>query len=171
MVADIVVLWALGQEGDHRYMDQFGPHFSGRLRLLKHTCLPSMAPIVPRGTAASWVDLHPTGASESRAWAVSGGRQVGWATFGGNYHVSLWSGTAASRVDLHALLPGDYTLSCAKGIEVSGEDIWVTGYAYNSPLNGDEAMLWHYVIPDPSSLLALAFGLPVLAFALRRRSR
>ncbi len=53
------------------------------------------------GTAASWVDLSPAGATSSEAWGVQGGQQVGWARIaGGNYRASLWTGSAASWVDL-----------------------------------------------------------------------
>ena len=91
------------------------------------------------GTAGSWVDLNPSGATSSSATGVSGGKQVGFATIGSNKHASLWSGTAASWVDLHALLPaGEYTESCAYGIDVSAGEIWVAGHA------DYEAMLWHY---------------------------
>ncbi|MCX6377846.1 MAG: hypothetical protein NTU88_17750, partial [Armatimonadetes bacterium] len=47
--------------------------------------------------------LNPSGATQSCAFAVSGGQQVGRAEIGGDLHASLWSGTAASWVDLHPL--------------------------------------------------------------------
>ncbi len=55
------------------------------------------------GVNAQWtvVNLHPAGATNSEAKAVSGGQQVGYATVGGVTRASLWSGTAASWVDLH----------------------------------------------------------------------
>jgi len=84
------------------------------------------------GTAASWVDLNPAGAGAqgSIAWGVSGGQQVGCAVFGdiwtgsGNYtwHASLWSGTAASWVDLNPAGSGE---SCAYGVS-GGQQV---GYA------------------------------------------
>ena len=46
------------------------------------------------------MNLDPAGASYSIANAVSGTQQVGIATFGGQEHATLWTGTAASRVDL-----------------------------------------------------------------------
>ena len=55
------------------------------------------------GTAGSWVDLHPAGATQSRATAVSAGHQTGYThviTVGGVYHASLWSGSAESWTDL-----------------------------------------------------------------------
>jgi hypothetical protein len=53
------------------------------------------------GTAASWVDLHPAGASTSYALAIQGGQQAGAAEVGGVRSASLWSGTAASWVNLN----------------------------------------------------------------------
>jgi hypothetical protein len=58
------------------------------------------------GTAGSWLNLHPTGAMHSVAYAAGGGQEVGVAfmALAGGYwleHASLWSGTAQSWVDLH----------------------------------------------------------------------
>lgn len=60
------------------------------------------------GTATSWVDLNPPGALQSRANSVAGSQQAGWAwPFEppepgglGVRHPVLWSGTAASWVDM-----------------------------------------------------------------------
>lgn len=70
-----------------------------------------------RGTAESWVDLHPFDPAwtESWAWGVSGGQQVGFVArdelrydpYYGEYywvricHASLWSGAPESWVDLN----------------------------------------------------------------------
>lgn len=55
------------------------------------------------GTSASHVDLHPIGATQSRAYGSSAGQQVGEVnTIGDNLQrASLWTGTAASWVDLN----------------------------------------------------------------------
>ncbi len=58
------------------------------------------------GTASSWVDLNPTGASRSQAWGVCNGQQVGSATFPtgpyDNYtHAALWNGSAVGWTDLN----------------------------------------------------------------------
>lgn len=73
-------------------------------------------------TAASMVDLHPAGFDYSYAHGVfdNGGNpllQVGYGaglTTGGNAHALLWSGTAASKVDLHP--PTGFTESYAFGV-------------------------------------------------------
>ncbi len=54
-----------------------------------------------RGSAESWVDLHPPEASESWSFGVFGNQQVGRAYLGGVFHASLWSGTAESWIDLN----------------------------------------------------------------------
>ncbi len=54
-----------------------------------------------RGTAASWVDLHPAGAEFSTAGATNGAQQAGYAVVNSVSRASLWTGTAASWVDLH----------------------------------------------------------------------
>ena len=121
-------------------------------------------------------DLSPPSRVQrlSYAHAVSGGRQVGDASgsaTGNQEHASLWSGTAASWVDLHTFLDSRYTTSWAWGVDVSGNDIWVAGFALNGERGYNEAMLWHNVIPEPSSLLALLGGLAGLTGPLRRRRK
>lgn len=60
----------------------------------------------PASAQWTFTDLHPAGAAISSATDISDGQQVGWATFGGERHASLWSGTAASWVSL--LPAGEY---------------------------------------------------------------
>ncbi|MDP1661546.1 MAG: GC-type dockerin domain-anchored protein, partial [Phycisphaerales bacterium] len=48
------------------------------------------------GTAASWVDLHPQGATSSRVYGCTETQQVGVANFNGQVVAARWSGTAAS---------------------------------------------------------------------------
>ena len=107
------------------------------------------------GTAESWVNLNPAGAITSLAQSVSSGFQVGNADFGAGFHAGMWSGTAESWVDLHASLSADYNWSYAHGIEVTDSDIWIVGSAQNIAAGRYEAVLWHNVIPEPSSLLAV----------------
>ncbi|HYE15968.1 MAG TPA: hypothetical protein VD968_16115, partial [Pyrinomonadaceae bacterium] len=78
------------------------------------------------GTAESVVDLHPpTDFYYSAAYGIHGNQQVGWGYFSkyiigygrmaGN-HALLWSGTAASVVDLHPKFAGTIGDSVALGI-------------------------------------------------------
>ena len=53
----------------------------------------------------TFTDLNPVGATESRARAVEGTRQVGTAVLGGMNHAALWSGSAESFTDLHPAGP------------------------------------------------------------------
>ena len=94
------------------------------------------------GTAASWVDLSPEGSSDSIAFAISGGQQVGYAFVNSTYRASLWSGTAASWVDLSAFRPPGFTTTFAQSISSDGVNISVAGYGFNTITNRDEALLW-----------------------------
>ena len=68
------------------------------------------------GTAASWVDLNPSWASSSKALAISGSQEVGYAngsTTAYTNHAGLWTGTASSWVDLN---PAGSSASMAYGV-------------------------------------------------------
>ena len=104
------------------------------------------------GSAESWVDLHPAGATWSEAVGVCcvGGvaQQVGKAVVNGKDHASLWCGTAESWVDLHAFVPAGFDSSVATSIWSDANFIYVAGYAHNTQ-NGegfDEALLWTQAI-------------------------
>ena len=53
------------------------------------------------GSAADYVDLHPDGAEQSFAHAISGNQQGGTARINDDNHAALWSGTAVSFQDLN----------------------------------------------------------------------
>lgn len=80
--------------------------------------LPLAVPVACQSGAGQWtlVDLHPAGATDSEAVAVSGGQQVGSvrSSAGSPEHASVWSGSAASWVDLH---PVDAAWSRATGLD------------------------------------------------------
>lgn len=97
------------------------------------------------GSAASAVDLHPAGFGQSWGSGVGGGQQVGYADRyyyvkkkGGYYvyecHALLWTGTAASVVDLH---PAGFTSSYASGVS-GGQQVGWGIY----PDGDDHALLW-----------------------------
>lgn len=93
------------------------------------------------GSSTSWVNLHPTGATESRAYGITGNEQVGSAVFG-RLHAGLWRGTAASWVDLQATLPSNYHSSVAYAIWKRGSKTYIAGVAYDVTFSLDRAVLW-----------------------------
>src|SRR5437867_4240371 len=86
---------------------------SGDVGLINHALLWS-------GTAASVVDLNPTGTIGSIAYGVDGSHQVGVKLTDGVHpdHALLWSGTAASVVELN---PTGYGTSIAWGVSGSSQ--------------------------------------------------
>ncbi len=71
------------------------------------------------GTANSFVNLNPSGASSSEAKSTSGSQQVGFVNFSAGftvYNAALWSGTANSFVNLNPL---GSTYSVASGVSGS----------------------------------------------------
>lgn len=121
------------------------------------------------GTAASWIDLSPAGSSYSEAVGVSNGRQIGSALLDGVSRAGMWSGTAESWFDLESLMSVGYHSYVAKGIEATDTDIWIVGDAFCRATDRREAVMLHYVVPEPSSLLAFGTGLLALGGLIRRR--
>jgi hypothetical protein len=112
------------------------------------------------------VNLNPDGSPDSEARGVFGGQQVGYAQVGDAPHAALWSGTAASWVDLHAFLPAGFSESIAQSIWSDATHSHVAGYAYNG--DHQQAVLWTQPVPEPRGLTLLAM---VLArFTSRRRT-
>ena len=117
-----------------------------------------------RGTADTAVILTPAGYAKSRAYGVRSGKQVGFAReqpmgVDGD-HAMLWSGSAASAIDLHFLLPNGYASSRAYAIDDAGH---VFGAAFHA---GDDK--WHAIkwvsVPEPGSMaVILSSGLGLLA--------
>jgi hypothetical protein len=79
------------------------------------------------------VDLDPRGFTQSEAFGISGGHEVGYGIIGTNEHALLWSGTAASVVDLD---PRGFTQSEAFGIS-GGHEV---GYGIIG--TNEHALLW-----------------------------
>lgn len=76
------------------------------------------------GPTLSWLDLNPTGTSESHVLGARGSQQVGFHIYTGlmNFRASLWSGTRGSWVDLN---PTGASSSVARGTSGSQQ----VGYA------------------------------------------
>ena len=97
------------------------------------------------GTAASFVNLNPSGWVASMAYDVAGGQQVGAGETPGtnpnlafdntNFHALLWTGTAASFVDLD---PNGYLESQAFGTNGTQQ----VGWGLNSADSTDDALVW-----------------------------
>jgi hypothetical protein len=70
------------------------------------------------GTADSAVGLNPAGSTESAAYAVAGGQQVGYIySF---HHAALWTGSAASAVDLHSAVYTSSEAHATNGVQQAG---------------------------------------------------
>jgi hypothetical protein len=121
------------------------------------------------GTAASWVDLNPSqfhGVTSSAARAVSGPYQVGSASFElpGQTppvinHAMIWSGTAASAVDLQSTTLTGLNESIAEGIR----GLTVVGYGYNGATVGSNQSPYHALVwadGTPESVFDLQTLLP-----------
>jgi hypothetical protein len=87
----------------------------------------------------------------------------------GVQNASLWSGTAASWVNLHAFLPAGFTTSEATGIAIDVFDILVTGSGFNSVTGRNEALLWTQTVPEPGTGSLLILGGAIWMLSRRRR--
>ena len=93
---------------------------------------------IPAAANAQWTltNLHPAAASTSRATGVHGGQQVGYAMVGGVYqHASLWTGSAASWIDL---MPAGAFESRAFAVDAGVQAGWASG----SPTPYAHAGVW-----------------------------
>lgn len=102
--------------------------------ILRVSCL-WVAAAACSAAQATWIvtNLHPAGATSSRAFAVDGTHQVGDAQFGSSRRATLWAGSSASFVDLH---PGGFTHSTAFAVYGGQQG----GSTYTWP--SERATLW-----------------------------
>ena len=102
--------------------------------------VPATHALLWHGTAASVVDLNPTGFEESQAWGTFAVHQVGWGILtprGHGTHALMWRGTAASVVDLH---PPGFSQSWAYG--TNGEEQVGEGNLEGDYYGSIHALLW-----------------------------
>ena len=80
------------------------------------------------------MDLHPAGSTESYAYGVSGGQQVGSV----DGHAAVWSGTAQIWVDLN---PAESAASRARGVSggLQVGDAWFGGLLHAGMWSGTAA--------------------------------
>ncbi len=105
------------------------------------------------GTAASWTELHPADALRSRALGTCGTRQVGFVQFRngrneGPQIACVWRGTPESRVDLAALMTGNWGNTQATGIWSDGIKTYISGYGLNLDAMRYEAVAWYQCLAD-----------------------
>ena len=115
----------------------------------------------------TFIDLAPGGFTSSQASGISGSQQAGYGVTNGLYHALLWSGTAASVVDLQSFLSTNYFDSVAYGIDANGN---IVGSAYNLSTGQDDAILW-VVVPEPSTFALAGLGAVALLGSRRLRRR
>ncbi|MEQ1821584.1 MAG: PxKF domain-containing protein [Fimbriimonadaceae bacterium] len=94
---------------------------------------------------SGFVDLHPAGYQQSAVRGVSSTKQAGYGLdAGGVSHALVWSGTAASVVDLNQFLPIGYTGAQALGMDDNGN---IVGVAFGGTSSGQaEAVVWNPVL-------------------------
>ncbi len=92
--------------------------------------------------------LDPTDTTDSRAVCAANGVQVGSAydpTYTGGPHAFMWTGTAASAVDLHALLSATgYTFVSSQAFAIADNGT-IVGVAVDDG-NFNHAVLWTPVV-------------------------
>jgi probable HAF family extracellular repeat protein len=95
-------------------------------------------------TSGGVVDLTPTWAASAEGKATDGAQQVGGVAIAGEFHATLWSGSASSAVDLHPAAVGS-TFTAAFGVG-GGQQV---GYALFWRLDAsgghifwEHALLW-----------------------------
>ena len=114
------------------------------------------------GSADSVVNLHPDGYAFSEARATNGTQQAGFGFVGdadtlvGHKHALVWSGDAASVVDLNQFLPPGFTDAAATGIDAAGNVVgWASTGSPDVPANV-HAVMW--VPGTASAAFALALS-------------
>jgi hypothetical protein len=116
------------------------------------------------GSAESVVELQPDGYAASEANATNGIQQAGSGFVGdaftmvGHSHALVWTGSAASAVDLNQFLPPGYTDAAATGIDAEGNVVgWASRGPSSDPANV-HAVMWKPVAADAVFAQSLALS-------------
>jgi hypothetical protein len=104
------------------------------------------------GSADRAVNLNPANSLESKATAVLGGQQVGYANL--PHHATRWAGTAASAVDMHPAGYFNSEINATNGVQQAGVGLVAPGTnlpAYSHALvwtgSADSAIDLHQFTP------------------------
>ena len=100
---------------------------------------------------AQWTvtNLHPPGATESKALAASDGRQVGYVAVGGQQHASIWNGSPTFWIDLNPPEALSSVANAICGTRQSGQVV-ANGSAHASAWTGT-ASSWIDLNPSGST--------------------
>jgi hypothetical protein len=94
------------------------------------------------GSTDAYVNLSPAGFTRAYARSTNGQQQVGEVgnagSFTNGWHAALWTGTAASYVDLNRFLPAGFVSARAEAIDDQGN---VAGFGYDAAGN-QHALEW-----------------------------
>jgi hypothetical protein len=115
--------------------------------------------VIPSGTnkraaywppqQTQWVNFHPASYQQSEIHALAEGVQVGWVANSEVFEASLWFSTAASRVDLHAMLPAGSQTSSANAVWIADNTLYVAGFGGGGSVPM-QARLWSLPLPCPA---------------------
>lgn len=118
-----------------------------------------------KGSAESVVELHPDGYTSSEANATNGFEQAGSGyifdpvTLVGHSHALVWSGDAASAIDLNQYLPDGFTDAAATGIDADGRVVGWAGRGSSDPANV-HAVMWVPVASEGAFASTLSLDRP-----------
>ncbi|HEX7315080.1 MAG TPA: hypothetical protein VF297_14225 [Pyrinomonadaceae bacterium] len=118
-----------------------------------------------KGSAESVVNLHPDGYTSSEANATNGFEQAGSGyifdpvTLVGHSHALVWSGNAASAIDLNQYLPDGFTDAAATGIDADGRVVGWAGRGSSDPANV-RAVMWVPVASEEAFASTLSLDRP-----------
>jgi hypothetical protein len=110
-----------------------------------------------RGSADSFVDLTPDGVAIASATACVDRFQAGWieeAPRSQRFRAWLWAGSAASSIDLHSMVGGDWTSSSVYRAHLDGRRLLLLGTVEKrqqvggfNTLMAEQACWWEYALP------------------------